>query len=225
MSKYIIITLFLLIGNSIYSQNLARINGQMVLKEKGIDGKISLSTGTFYYDTKIKKLIYNLIFPQKITWLAKDTLLYKIENGRVSQKIRNYAMPEFSIFHLALYGGLSDYGLNKSGYKISNTEKQANQVFITYSPDKSMKGLGKVVLSQKNGLLTGILFYNPSNKIINKQFYNKYITEKGISFPSEVVSISIKDNKESYQVTTYKKLTINDFKNNTNFDLKLSGIK
>jgi hypothetical protein len=221
MKNFIFILLLLLYFSCAKSQNLARINGQMIIKEKSADGKFSISSGTFYYDTKIKKLIYNLIFPNKITWVAKDTTLFKFENGIVVQKIRNYALPEFSIFHLALFGNLNDYGLSKSGYKISSTEKLKDNVYITYTPDKSYKGMGKVIIDQKNGLLQGIVFYNSKNVIINKQFFNKYKNEKGIAYPMEVINIAIINNKELYQVTTYNKISINDFNDTKNFDIKL----
>jgi hypothetical protein len=221
MKRYLLIILIFNTQN-ILAQNLARINGQMIIKNKGLDGKISVTSGSFYYDTKIKKLIYNLIFPTKTTYISKDSSLYKIENGKIVSKIKSYAMPQFSIFHLALYGGLSNYGLSKSGYNITNTQKIKDMVYITYQPDKLMKGMGKVVISQKNGQLYGIVFYNTTDNIVSKQFYQKYTTEKGISFPKEVVNITYTNGKELYQITNYNKITINDFKDNKNFDFKLS---
>lgn len=198
------------------------MSGQMIFKEKDITGKISISSGKFYYDTKIKKLIYSLIFPNKVTWISKDTNLYKLENGKVVQKKTSYAVPEFSIFSFTLNGNLQDYGMKKSGFKITNVEKLNEKVYITYSPQNLKSGLGKVVISQKKNLLDGVVFYNPKGKLISKQFYKKYIIEKGISFPTEIISITYVNNAELYTITNYDKIVINDFKDDKNYDIPLS---
>lgn len=199
-------------------QNLARISGNLIIKEKDQFGKFSITSGKFYYDTKINKLIYNIVFPQKTTWVAKDTTIYKIENNKIVERKSSFILPEYSIFGFALNGNLQDYGMKKSGYKITDISKSEGKVFLTYSPQQKNSPLGKIIIAQQNNILVGVLFYNPQNKLLSKQFFKKYISQKGINFPTEIVAIKYVDNKELYTITNYDKININDFKDTKNYD-------
>jgi hypothetical protein len=69
--------------------------------------------------------------------------------------------------------------------------------------------MGKVVMSNVNKKLNGVVFYKTTGEILNKQFYKNYINVSGCEFPTEVTQVTYLKSGQNYQVTTYKNVVIN----------------
>jgi hypothetical protein len=207
-------TLFLFLGLAlcqVQAQKFYRIKGDYSIKAKSADGKSQLTIGKFYYDKNIKKLTYQNTFPQKETWVSSDTLVYRIVNEKVASKYKSPPIGIFSIFHLVLTNQINNYGLKNSPFTIQKVEKQGDMVITTWLPPKALATLfGKVLISNKNNRLFGMIFIDSKDKILRKQFFDKYQNFRGLEFPMEIVDITYKDDKENYQVTTYKNIVIDD---------------
>jgi hypothetical protein len=166
--------------------------------------------GKVYYDKAAKKIVYNITFPEPETWVIQDTTLYRLKANKVVDKQKSFLIPNSSLFHLALTGQLADYGLKNSLYKVEQVEKAGNMVISTWQPDaKYTKLMGKVVMSNMNKKLNGVVFYNPAGQMLNKQFYKNYISVSGCEFPTEITHITYLKSGQNYQVTTYKNVVIN----------------
>ncbi len=195
----------------INAQKFYRIKGEYSIKAKSADGKSQLTIGKFYYDKNIKKLVYQNTFPQKETWVSSDTLVYRIINNKIAAKYASPPIGQFSIFHLVLTNQINNYGLKNSPFTIQKVEKQNDLVITTWLPPKNLAIIfGKVLISNKNNRLFGMVFIDSKDKIIRKQFFDSYQNFRGLEFPMEIVDISYTLNKENYQVTTYKNLEIDD---------------
>jgi hypothetical protein len=106
---------------------------------------------------------------------------------------------------------INNYGLKNSPFTIQKVEKQGDMVITTWLPPKALATLfGKVLISNKNNRLFGMIFIDSKDKILRKQFFDKYQNFRGLEFPMEIVDITYKDDKENYQVTTYKNIVIDD---------------
>lgn len=215
--------LVLLIGFYLISQQLAqaqvtgRITGEMMSKERQSDGKFVLNAGTFYYDTQIKQLIYQIRFPAKETVVNRDTVLYRFQKKRLMQRLPSVAVPASSIFHLALTNQLKTFGLKAPLYTIEKVEKEGDRVFITYKPNKALAEYGMIKLAQRNNRLEGIVYLDKKGGVVAKQFFKNYITVGTVDFPQEVVIQSVRNGKAYFQQTTYKNIVVNEFKDEVNY--------
>lgn len=212
MNKYIFIyILIVILPKPNFGQFFFRMKADFSVKSKSIDGSGQLTMGKVYYDINSGKIIFQNKFPEKETWVMTDTLLLKISDNKITEKKTTPALTELSIFHLTLSGNLANYGLEKSFYTLEKVEKKEELVISTWIPPAAFSGLiGKILISNKNKKLHGIIFYNAEEKIISKQFFKNYLNVQGLEFPTEIIQILYIDNDESYQVTTYKNIVVND---------------
>ncbi len=72
--------------NPAFSQGFFRIKSDFQIKTKTPDGQFQLTNGKVYYDKGVKQIVFEIFFPERETWVQKDTLLYKIVNSRVESK-------------------------------------------------------------------------------------------------------------------------------------------
>jgi hypothetical protein len=186
--------------------------------------------GKVYYDKIYKKVVYKLNFPEKQTQIFQDTLGYTIDaNNKVISKVKTVLIPDFTIFHLALTGKLSDYGLKPKEnerpiYKISKIEKNQKGIVSTWSPTEVQfkKVFGDIKMMNIDKKLDAMVFYNPKGVILSQQYFKNYVFQKGIAFPSEVTMISIDDKgKKNLQLITYKNVQIDQADENEIYRYKI----
>ena len=147
-------------------------------------------------------------------------------NDEFIEKYQVSAIRETTIFHLAINGGLSDYGLKNSSFTLSNVENLSNQTISTWLPPKQYrKFIGKILISKKENKLSGIIFFTGEDKIISKQFFSNYQDCNGLLFPCEILSIKYYDEIETYEKTTYKNIKVNDYEDNSNYYLDITEYK
>jgi hypothetical protein len=217
MSKSLILSLFFFLSYTCSGQKFYRFKADVTVKDKLADGKYRLTMGKVYYDKIFKKIVYSLNFPKKEDIVIQDTSMFKInDKGLLIERNRTILMPEFTVFHLALTGKLSDYGLQsgkeeKSIYKVGSVVKTKDGVLTTWVPsdDKFKTLFGDIKMLTKNRRLDVMIFYDKDGKMVSRQFFKKYINVKGIEFPTEVTTISYAfDGTKNIQQTTYKNIVI-----------------
>jgi len=225
VKKIILICVVLLLPKFIFGQQFYRIKAEFSIKAKLTDGTSQLTMGTLYYDKNAKNLVYDIKFPEPEIWVTKDTILYKIVKNEIVEKQAIPAMTEFSIFHLSLNGRLPDYGLRNSFYNITKVEKDGDMVITTWEPTSGLsKNLGKIMISNTDKRLYGIIFFGPENNIRSKQFFEDYNKYHGMDFPGKIVQITYIGEEENYQITTFKNVLINDDKENHMYNYSLSDL-
>jgi hypothetical protein len=212
--------------NFLIGQHYFRMQADFSIKEKMPDGKLSLTMGTVYYDRTAKKLVYQISFPAKETWVIMDTMYYKVVNNKVAMKMSIPMLPNSTIYEFALINNLDNFGLEDSFYKLEKVEKEGELVISTWMPDKRMqKALGKLLVSKKNNKLYGIAFYTPQNELIKKQFFKDYIRASGVAFPAEITELLYKKTGKETKVSTYKNLIVNSIKNDSMYNFVVPGIR
>jgi len=204
-------------GLRVWAQGAGRISGELLSKERQPNGQFVLNAGKFYYDTQVRQLIYQIRFPARETVVAQDTLLYRFQKDKLIQRLSSMSAPALSLFHLALINQLKSFGLKPPYYTIETVEKEGDRVFVTYTPDKALSSFGRVKLAQRNNRLEGVVFLDKKGAIIAKQFFKNYVTVGGIVFPQEVTIESVRNGKSYYQITTYKNIVVNDFRDQTSY--------
>jgi len=207
-------------------QGYNRIRAEISVKSKEPGGTQSLTMGEVCYDRNQKQIIYYLTFPEKETWVSADTSLYRIREGKVVSRTFTPAMAEFSVFHLALSSHLQNYGLNRTSYKADAVTREGDQVITTWVPPVVAKSpLGKIMISVRNKQLYGVVFFDPKEVILRKQFFEDYQVTSGLSFPGKIVQIDIVNGIESYQVTTFRNIQIDEPDSDSKYFFPVSSLR
>lgn len=192
------------------AQEIFRISGKFSVKARS-DSASHLSLGHFYYEHREKLLIYELSFPQEQTWVFSDTSIMRFAGDSLLERQRAPAIADFSVFNLALQNKLSNYGLAKSLYELSEVEQKDSAVISTWRPPEMLKDLfGAVYISAQNKKLRAMVFTDPEGKPLRKQFIRKYQLLRGVPLPVEILDILYFGDEKSYQITVYEEIKIND---------------
>ncbi len=212
-------TLLLLVavvsGNAT-AQDMNRIKAEFSIKEKLPDGSSSLTLGTVYYDKTLRKVVYDVRFPEPEVIVIHGNSVYRISQGKPVQQVLAAQLAEHSVFHLALSGHLAHFGLQGSAYTMKDMERDGDMVITTWFPPKNdVAERGKLILSQTDKQLSGLISYKPNNKdIAGKQLFRKYGIFSGLMFPTEVLQLVYFDQGTSTKLTTYKQLELNGTEDN-----------
>lgn len=193
-------------------QEYYRINADFTVKIKQDDGRKSLTKGVVYYDKNIKELIYRVSFPQPEIWVVADTSIFKFKGDTLYERISIPSVNEFTVFHLSLNSGMSDFGLKKSMFKASKVEKK-NDFVLTYwkIPDQVETSIDHVVVAKKENRLESVVMVGDESEILSRQFYRDYLKIGAFEFPQQIVQIVPgEDGKQNYQVTDFSNIMIND---------------
>ena len=210
ITKITILFLFTGVTIDISAQEYYKLNCDISIKERFSETKFSLIKGRVEYNKYDDITTYNFTFPSRETWiLNKDSLTRTVKN-KTDYKIPTSAIYKYSVFKLFFNGTLKNYGLKESLYEISEIKENSDgSVYTTWKPSKKMKiKFGKVMTSQKNGLLQGVIFYNLKNQLIGKQFFKDYINIKGMMFPSKIIEITVIENEKHYKITEFTNVVL-----------------
>jgi hypothetical protein len=223
MRSIVRVAVFMCLANICMAQQFFRMKADYSIKQKKANGESALIIGKVYYDRTAQKIIYFNTFPKKETDVLADTILYAFVDNKLVSKNNTYFTYRYSVFHLALIGKLNTFGLEGSVYKLLQTEKEKDLVITTWQADgKAKEKLGKIILSTKNKKLYGVVVFDNKNKIIMKQFFKNFVNVNGMDFPTEITQISYDPNgKESYGVTTYKNIVVDDIKEDNIYNYSL----
>jgi hypothetical protein len=215
--------LAVLIPFNAWSQQYYRIKADYSVKEKRASGEAALTIGKVYFDKNAGQVVYLNTFPEKNTVLAKDSLMFLLKDGKQVGKSRNLIPSKFTVFSLALNNELKDFGLTNTIYKLTEVTKEEDMVIKTWTPQgPTAKQFGKIMLSIKKNQLFGVVIFDNKDKLVAKQFFNEYKVMNGLPFPSEIVQISYVDGKENYQVTSFRNVIVNDFKEEHIYNMRVA---
>lgn len=219
----IVLTLFLSLYGSCFSQDYLRVKADFTVKISSNNGKKNLTKGTVFYDKNIKELIYNISFPRKEKWLSKDTSLYKYREDTLVQRTTIPSINEFTVFHLALNSGLNDYGLKGSNFRIGKVEKKGDLTLSYWKIPKQLNiTIDHVVIAKKDNRLESVIMVGDNQEIISKQFFRNYIKLDAFEFPRQIIQIMYDSaGKENYQVTDFNNIKVNDMANDKLYHLEL----
>lgn len=210
----------LVLPHLLMGQYFFRVKADISIKEKNVDGSLKLIIGSVYYDSNYKKIIYEISFPEKETWVLQDTSYYLYKEGVLVERSVSLIYPEFSVFHLVLQGGLKDYGLGDHPViRLKDIEKTDDGLVKTFGPTTGYEeNLGIVKMLTRNRRLEAVLFYNVQGRLMSRQFFEEYQVVKGLEFPSKILQFAYPDpevypelNAEDYTIiqTSFSNIQIN----------------
>jgi hypothetical protein len=60
---------------------------------------------------------------------------------------------------------------------------------------------------------------------MRKQFFEEYQVFSGLSFPGKIVEINTTNGIDSYQVTTYKNIVVDEMENDNKYYYNVGGLR
>ena len=199
----------LLSGHS-FGQQFFRIKADITIERKNTKDTTEVYVGKAFYDKNLKKLVYQLTFPESEIWLFTDTNVVKVVNGKTIEHQSMMNIIDFTIFSLALNGSLNNYGMDNKSFIIKDIEKADSLVITTYEINNpKMKGY-QISLATKSKLLFGVAYQNDSGEVVSQKFFEDYMNINGFQFPSKVTQIFYKDGKEAYEIDKYSNIKLNE---------------
>lgn len=206
-------TLSVIVKSQIYS----RIEADISVKEIDFEGRQSLLVGKVYFDKHIRHIVYEFTFPQISRFAITEQGFLTDENNRQLTEGFTKHMIDFSVFNLFLNGNLDYYGLNNTPYILKKTERQDDMVISEWElPEEMGQNLGKMIVSQKNKQLYGLISMTGDKTIVSKQFFTEYKNFDGLNFPTQLIQFSYKNGAESKKITTFRNIKLNQ-KNETSY--------
>lgn len=196
----------------VHGQQAYRIKAECTVKSKVVGGnEAGLILGTIYYDVRIGRLIFEVKFPQKETWVFIDSVQWTIRNDTLINIKPSTLKPKLSVLHLSLNQQLGGFGLEQSGYSMSEVKTEQGLVISGWSPPAAArKKMGRIALASRDRQLISVIFYHPDGRILRKQHFRKYQRISNVSLPTEVVDEIFEKEKKVYQTTEYKNIVINE---------------
>jgi hypothetical protein len=225
-SRKYLIFLFLYVYSGVIESNCPaqqfhRIKADYSIKYKDPTGNEVLQMGVVYYDMNSKKIVMKNGFPVREMIVQTDSTIYQIRSNNIFASQKTYSLVELSVFHLALTGSLSDFGLGKTGYKLDTVKNDKGLVLSSWSPPVNKSNLGRILLSTKEKQLFGIVFLDTKDKIIAKHFFRDYTNIKGFEFPTEVLIVTYQDDREVYHLTKYSNIAVEETINDEYYNFKI----
>ena len=219
-----LISIFLFLTPGIlFSQIHYRVAAEFSIKET--DGNIeNLSVGKLYYNLSKDILVYSMHFPEKLDWVINDTSFFVFRDEKIENR---YTIPKINtenILHLSLTGHLNDFGLSNTNlYNLVKTSYESGLIISTYEPktNKLKKTLGKVIISLKQGNFNGIVFFNSEETIVKKLIVQDSQIINGIFIPNKILEIIYSNNNETYKVTSFSNLRLNEKENEKYYNYNL----
>ncbi len=196
-------------------QEYFRMSADYTVKVKRADGSMNLTRGSVYYDKNIRELIYRVDYPRKETWVIADTSLFKFRNDSLIERMTIPSIAEFTVFHLSLNSGISDFGLKQSRFKVNKVERRNGSTLSYWKIPKELEStISHVVVAKKGGHLESVFMVGEDNRVMSKQFYRDYQMSGAFEFPMKIIQlIPDESGKNHYQVTEFRNIRINDMDN------------
>ncbi len=216
--KFLLLT-FVLASSAlqIYAQTFSRIEADFSIKEKDIAGNKILTIGHVYFDKNIRKIVLDISFPNKIIIVASDSLVYIIKDDSLVNTSPATVPIDFTVYNLCLNNTLEFYGLKETPYKLEELEKDSDLIITTWDlPDDETAG--KLMLSQKDKKLTGMINFDSEGIILSKYFFENYTNIDGVEFPAKMIQYMFVLDKKTIKVTTHRNIKINEMGNNYFYD-------
>ncbi len=206
-----------------FAQIHYRIEADYSLKEKSSTGHENLMLGRVYFDKNYRQMVFDISFPEKEILIINDTAsIYALSNHYEKHKLST-SLIDFSVLGLVLSGQLEYFGLRQTPYQLTKVEKDEGLVISTWElTDKRIESsVRKMMLSQKDNRLHGLITFGANDQIIAKQFFSEYQLVNGLEIPSKVIQISyLPDGGEFKKITNYTNIKVNNQQNESFYRYK-----
>jgi hypothetical protein len=208
---YLLLLAILLTSVDCLGQNFSIFEAEFSIKEKYKKSqKSTLFKGKVLVNTLEQTSKFDLFFPNRETWILKDSILSKFQNDTLTKKVNVGHFDNFSMIKEISSAIKKDYGLSDLGFTISDITEDSIGIVMNWLPPTAMKSVfSNAVTIISDNLLKSITLYDLNGNIVANTFFEDYQFLKNIPIPSRVFSKISGDTD-----TVFKSLQFNNIKIN-----------
>lgn len=216
MQKFSLTLVFLFLSILVCGQDLGnRIEADYTIKEIAHDGGKSLIIGKVFYDINSQTLLHRQSFPEERLIIFKDTSAYQVKGDSIFRTSSSSMTVQFSIYHLVLSNEITDFGLVNMGFELVNVDDQQGKVVSKWKYPGASSGY--VAITQDQGLVDGVLFYNEKGEAVVKQYFKEYVSAGRFSFPGKIYEFINSPGGGSKKITVHNNIKVDDFEDESEY--------
>ncbi len=214
MRVYILI-LSIFVLSPMSAQVFFRVEAEVSIKEIRPDSTQQLMVGKVYFDKNVREIIYDIRFPKTFCFAVTDYGMLTDTTKMSFENNFSQHLVDFSVFNLVLSGKLDYFGLDNTQYQLVNVKKEDGMVISEWELPKEMgSDFGKMLVSQKEGRLYGMVSLNADGEVVSKQFFTEYQVVRDLSFPTKLIQLSYKNGQSvAKKITTFRNIKLNSTDN------------
>lgn len=211
---------WLAFGQVAGAQEFFRFKAEFSIKEKEKGAEQGrLIMGTVFFDKNLRKIAYDIRFPEPEQWLVHDTTLFRVAHDSLLSRQPVGQVSEYSLFNMILSQQLADFGLARAGYAPGEVRQEGSQTLSTWLPPEQLREyLGPVVLAQENKRLTAIAFQSKDGTTAAKFYLQDYQIHDGLPVPGKVYQIFYRPQGEFVRILALKNITVNSTDEDNRYD-------
>lgn len=210
MRNLFLIIMFCAGLQQVEAQRIAdRIEAEYSIKEISPNGQNSLIVGKVFYDQRQQTLVHKQSFPANTLLAFRDSSVFVIQKDSIKQTKASAMAIQFSIYNLILNNEISDFGLEKMGFEMMEVDEQEGKIVSKWK--HSVAASGYIAITQENGKVDGVIFYEKSGKPLVKQYFREYQKVGKVYFPSKIMEIIYTPSGENKKITTHRNIKVDDF--------------
>jgi hypothetical protein len=204
--------------NIVFSQINHRIEAEISIKEITNAGEQSLMMGKVFYDKNIREIVYEISFPKQNRFAITDNGILPNQTDSIDLTGKTKQLVDFSVVNLFLNQELGYFGLENTPFTMLSVEREGDMVISEWQlPEEMGQNMGKMLISQKNKQLFGLVTLGPDDVLVSKQFFSEYIDVNGYMFPSKIIQINYSLLGESKKITTFRNIKLNNYANENSY--------
>ncbi len=192
-----------------HSQPISKISAKVSIKEKFADSTYTYSRGKISYNHNTKKTVITVTYPEKQEWTLSEKGIYKKADSLTLMRSHTSILSEFSIFRLAIEGTLNNYGLTYSDFTAVEVAYNDKMTVTTWHPPQEYsKAFSKILTSQSQGRLNGLVVYDTRGNIVSRQFFTEYRNFSRLTIPTQITFVNNTSTGPKYRIILFSELVV-----------------
>ncbi len=223
--RYIILLLFTLGFNHIYSQIYTGQVSVDILHQTLIKGKKLRIEAKALYDGKENKSIYHYLNPQefyKSISSKGEIVIYIPKNNEVSYSQNSHYTNNNELLYFFVNNKTNDLGLEHEGFTMTGSRKEKQNLIYTWTAPENLKPLKEVDIVFKDGLPIFAEYRNAKDEVLKKIYYYTYYYGNYFNLPMKITEISYSSPTDSIiKRITYSNLKTGQDVNPAQFNFEI----
>lgn len=221
---FTVIILTLLPGCFMYAQfkDCVSVSQEIQVLSKGTK---SVFKCDIFYNKEKDAIVTHHYYPVEFVKMSNrlgEMKIYFPETNKVTIEQNQSLSTTNELLYYFINNKLSDLGLSKEGFKLTNTIREEGLVVTYWQAPVSLKVINLIKIVFKENLPVYAEYLGSDGKILKKIYYSKYADFKSFRIPLRITEISFDDKKDStIRLSVFSNVLTNGFPDNNYFNFKI----
>ena len=190
------------------------------------DGKYTLIKADIFFNIDKTEMISHFYYPEKYIFMTNalgESKVYYPDNNEVFLAQNEVLSAEKNMLYYFISNQIFDLGIESLGFFVDETKFEENLQVTIWKPLPDMPSkVGKVKLVHENGIPIYMSYFNTSDVISNKVYFNNYQVMYEFMIPADITEITyVTDVDSIVSKISYSGLKYGHEANSEFFDFKI----